>query len=251
MKLQSATLVGLGISFCALSTSAQSVSAASSANELQASTARDAQRLQATLDSLAHSERVGRQVAGWALTGVGVAGTTAATYAAVKSKNPDWLVGTVDGAFLTGFGFEVLVQDGPFEYLANYARNDPAHPAGTEQEWLRAGQAQRRIRRWAGGYLLVSTAAASALGVAAAVRQDGWQSNADHYGAVAAWFGLATISGIEGAWFMISPSPVESALHDYERSSGHIVTDGSGASAPKFRLGAAPSGFMAELSGTF
>jgi hypothetical protein len=89
------------------------------------------------------------------------------------------------------------------------------------------------------------------LGVEVAVRQDGWRSNADHYGAVAAWFGLATVSGIEGAWFLISPSPVESALHDYERSSGHIVTDGSGASAPKFRLGAAPSGFMAELSGTF
>jgi hypothetical protein len=68
---------------------------------------------------------------------------------------------------------------------------------------------------------------------------------------VAAWFSLATIHGIEGAWFVINPSPVESALHDYERSSGHIVTDGAGASAPRFQLGPAPSGFMAELSGTF
>jgi hypothetical protein len=254
MKLQSATLVGLGMFFCALSASAQSVSAVRSSNESQASTARDAQHLQATLDSLAQSEHADRQVAGWAFTGVGILGASAATYATVKSKdpkNPSWLLLTLDGALLTAVGFEVLIQDGPFEYLAKYAHNDPAHPAGTEQEWLHAGQAQRPVRLWVGGYLLVSAAADSAMGGVLAARQEGWHGNAEHYGAVATWFGLAAGSGIAGAWFLLSPSPIESALHDYEHNSGHIVTDGAGAGTPKLRLGPAPSGFMAALSGTF
>ncbi|HEY3666332.1 MAG TPA: hypothetical protein VGL19_10040, partial [Polyangiaceae bacterium] len=209
------------------------------------------QRLQTTLDALAQSENVGRRVTGWAFTGVGVFGGGAATYALVKSKDPHWLVGTFDGVLLATVGFEVLIQDGPFEYLAKYARNDPAHPGGTEQEWLRAGQAQLRVRHWAAGYFLVSAAAYSALAVVVAARQDGWHSNAEHYGEVATWFGVATASCVAGAWYLLSPSPVESALHDYEHSSGHTVTDGAGASTPQLRLGATPSGFMAALSGTF
>jgi hypothetical protein len=94
-------------------------------------------------------------------------------------------------------------------------------------------------------------AAYSALAGVVAARQDGSHSNAEQYGAVATWFGVATINGIGGAWYLLNPGPVESALHDYERSSGHIVTDGAGAGIPQFRLGSTPSGFMAALSGTF
>jgi hypothetical protein len=233
------------------SESPHSESTPSSANDLQASATRDAQRLQATLDSLAQPERVERQVAGWTLTGAGVLGATAATYVAIKSQDPHWLLATTDSVLVAAVGIQTLAQDGPFGYLARYARNDPAHPAGTEQEWLRAGQAQRRARRWAGAAFLVMTAGASLGGIAAALDQEGWHSNTEHYGAVSAWFGLAAISGIGGAWYLLNPSPVESALHDYERSSGHTVTDGASAAAPKFRLGAAPAGFMAEISGTF
>ena len=99
--------------------------------------------------------------------------------------------------------------------------------------------------------MLASAAAYSALAVVVAARQDGSHSNAEHYGAVATWFGVATLNGIGGAWYLLNPSPVENALHDYEHSSGHIVTDGAGAGIPQFRLGATLSGFMAALSGTF
>jgi hypothetical protein len=122
MKIQSAAMVGLGVFCCALRAQAQSGSTASSANDWQASTTRDAQRLQATLDSLAQPERVERQVAGWTLTGGGVLGATAATYVAIKSQDPNWLLATADGVLVAALGIQTLAQDGPFGYLAHFAR---------------------------------------------------------------------------------------------------------------------------------
>jgi len=182
------------------------------------------------------------------LTAIGLGGATAATYATVKSQDAVWLLGTVDGLLLAGVGFEALTQDGPFEYLAKYARNDPAHPAGTEQEWLRAAQVQRRTRRIASGTLLAWAAVATGVG-ALSLAQDEGRSDANRYGTAIAWFGLAAINGTLAVWYLANPSPLEDALHDYERRSGRIVTDG--AFAPKFRLAAAPSGFTVGLSGSF
>ena len=218
MKLACAVALGTAQFLMAFSAHAQATAHANKDAAQEAQTAAEAARLQATLDPLAQGELTLRRLVGWSLVGTGIGGATACAYAAIKLKNSGWLYPVTGGALAAAFGFELLVETGPFEYLAQYAHQDPRHPAGTEQEWRRMEEMNRGRRRAAGAILLMDSGLSVLLGVHQSLREDETLSHEERTASADIMFGLAGIYAISGGWLLFSESPVQRALRDFWRA---------------------------------
>ena len=212
--------------------------------------ARDAARLQATLDDLAKSGHASRVATGWSLVAAGALTMGASAYMGADSRQNGWYAVSLNGVAFAAIGVGALLEGGPYDHLSDYARHAAAYPEATEQEWLRSAKRERRVRNVAGVTLLVTSAATLAAGTVTLFGKDSSMTTNERYDWSLTFLALSTLTGVVGAYELASEGSVERDLHTYERSSGRVV-DPAHASGPKFQLGATPLGFMAGVSGTF
>jgi hypothetical protein len=207
---------------------------------------REGARLQRTLDYLAERDKNSRVAFAWTALGVGAAELGAGVYLSTQHPNDSgswWLLALMGGGLVIGGGLTFL-EDSPFERLAAYDREGGGMQR-TEETWARWAHGQQTSRRVAGIIALAGGALSAGYSV--------WQyastpSSASHAPAdfIAV---MSTVDILLGAYVLATDSPLEAALHEYERTSGKVLfQDGA---LGHLRLGLVPGGATAGYGARF
>jgi hypothetical protein len=229
----------------------------------EAQDARDLARLRQALAD-AHRTNDGRKAPYWTLMGLGYAGLATSAglgiYGFSTSPHPQWVADAVlygMDAAAGAFSLAVFFTPGKFEgidaILASASRSESALSARqrTEGAWLDVAEAEHHNRRVLGwfetgiGLLLTGGATAAVI----ALRQQ--SDNPGVPGSIIAEIPEGALITMAGIYLVTSDGPVESALHEYERSIGRSVRpQETGATLLPF-LAAEQRGALFGLGGSF
>jgi hypothetical protein len=225
--------------------------------------ANDLARLRQALADSHHKNDV-RKAGYWTLMGLGYAGMAAFTglgiYELSTSQHPQWLLDagfdTMDAsagvialaAFFTPGKFEgieaILASASPSESPWSARRR-------TEGAWLQVAEAEHHNRRLLGwfytGLGLLLTGGSTAGVIALSQSSD----NPGVPGSFVAAIPEGALVTIAGVYLLTSDGPVESALHEYERSTGQGVRPQETAATPLPFVAAVQHGALLGLRGSF
>jgi hypothetical protein len=228
--------------------------------------AQDARDLATLRQALADSHRKNdvRKAAFWSLMGIGYAGMATVAglgiYELSTSQHPQWVPDVVFDTLDGSAGVMALAAfftPGRFEGIeATLASTSPSEPAWsarrrTEGAWLQVAEAEHHNRRLFGWFytgLGVLLTGGSTAGLIALSQSSDNPGGPGPFVAAIPEGALMTIAGV---YLLTSDGPVESALHEYERSAGRTVGPQETAASALPFVAAAQRGALLGLRGSF